>query len=104
MTKKELKRLNRRELLQMLLLQAEENERLREELDQTKALLEDRRIMLSEAGSIAEASLRLHDIFDAAQAAADTYLDNIRSLGTRQKEQRVRMEAEALGIGDLWKD
>lgn len=104
MSAKELKHLNRRELLQMLLLQAEENERLKEELARTKALLEKRSIMLDEAGSIAEASLRLHEIFSAAQAAADTYLENIRALEARQKERCVRQEAEALGVGDLWKE
>lgn len=99
MTKKELKHLSRRELLQMLLLQAEENERLKEELAQARELLEERKIILAEAGSIAEAALRLHDIFDAAQAAADTYLENIRAIGTRRTQPW-----EAPNVDELWKD
>lgn len=102
MTKKELKQLNRRELLQMLLLQVEENARLKDELAEARELLERREIVAKEVGSIAEAALRLHDIFDVAQAAADTYLENIYALGARQKEQRIRRQAEALGLGDLW--
>ena len=100
MTKKDLKHLNRRELLQMLLLQVEENERLKEDLAEARELLEERRIEISEAGSIAEAALRLHDIFDAAQAAADTYLENVRALGTRRRTQAW----EAPDVSDLWKD
>ena len=57
MTDKELRRLSRRELLQMLLEQTSEVERLQAELDKTRAELNDRAIMLESCGNIAEASL-----------------------------------------------
>lgn len=102
MTEKELKRLSRKELLQMMLLQAEENERLQSELDQLRLQLEENRIMLNEAGSIAEASLELHKVFEAAQAAANTYLDNIRRMQSHQQVycqgliERANKEAAAI--------
>lgn len=79
MTEKELRRLSRMDLLEMLLEQSREVERLQKELETVKKQLEDRRIMEQEAGSIAEASLRLNKVFEAAQQAADQYLENIRN-------------------------
>ena len=78
MTDRELHRMKRSELLDLLLTQQEELERLREELAQTRAALEDRNLRKQEAGSIAEAALAVTAIFEQAQKAADLYLENIR--------------------------
>lgn len=77
MTEKELRRLSRMDLLEMLLEQSREVERLQTELETVKKQLQDRRIMEQEAGSIAEAALRLNKVFEAAQQAADQYLENV---------------------------
>lgn len=79
MTDKQLKKLRRVELLEMLLEQTKENDRLREENAQLRSRLESRDIAVQEAGSIAEAALRLNGIFEAAQQAADQYLYNLQS-------------------------
>lgn len=65
MTDKELKRLSRAELLEMLLAQNEENERLKTELAQAQKALDDRRILIDECGTMAEAALKLNGVFDA---------------------------------------
>lgn len=80
MTDKELRRLSRAELLEMLLAQTEENERLRKRLVEVERSLDDRRIEASRAGSLAEASLRLNGVFRAADEAANQYLENVRRL------------------------
>ena len=80
MTDQELRKLSRRDLLELLMSQGRELEALRAELDQAIAALENRKIHLDQAGSIAEAALRLNGVFEAAQAAADQYLENIRRL------------------------
>lgn len=80
MTDKELRRLSRVELLEMLLAQTEENERLRERLDEAEAALNDRRIEIERAGSLAEASLRLNKVFTAADEAARQYLENVQRM------------------------
>ena len=49
--------------------------KLREDMESWKT---SRRIQLVEAGSIAEAALRLNGIFETAQKAADQYLYNLR--------------------------
>lgn len=83
MTDKELRRLSRSELLEMLIAQMEENEKLRSELSKARSELKDRRITLRRAGSIAEAALRLNNVFEAADEAARQYLENVR----RMKEE-----------------
>ena len=87
MNEKDLKKMNRAELLELLLSQSREIERLRDELDRANRKLEKRKIAISESGSIAEASLRLTNIFREAQKAADLYLDNIKMKAGEKLEQ-----------------
>ena len=80
MTDKDLKRLRRGELLEMLIAQSKRMEQMQEELDAARTALASREILLQEAGSIAEASLRINGVFEAAQAAAQQYLENVRRM------------------------
>lgn len=94
MTNQELKKLKRMDLLELLIGQCEENEKLKQELANARKELENRRISLEEAGSIAEASLRLNSVFESAQKAADQYLENIREEYSRQQEACVQIKKE----------
>ena len=94
MTDTELKKLRRRDLLELLVIQERENEGLREQNAQLQKRLEDRTLLLAQAGSIAEESLQVSGVFQAAQEAADRYLENVRLLAQRQEESCCRMEAE----------
>ena len=94
MTDRELRRLSRTDLLELLLAQRRENEQLRCILDQTQAQLADRTIHIDKAGSIAEASLQLSGIFNAAQDSCQYYMDNIRLLSERQTQVCQQMEQE----------
>ena len=79
MNKKELRKLKRTDLFEIMLAQSEEIDRLRAELATLKKQLEDKRILLEKRGTLAEASLVLTNIFEEAQKAADLYLYNIES-------------------------
>lgn len=94
MTERELRRLSRADLLELLVAQRRENEQLRCILDQTQAQLADRTIQIDKAGSIAEASLQLSGIFNAAQDSCQYYMDNIRLLSERQSQVCQQMEQE----------
>ena len=94
MTERELRGLSRTDLLELLLAQRKENEQLRCQLDEAQAQLAERAININEAGSIAEASLKLSGIFEAAQDSCQIYLDNIRQLSERQDVVCRQMEAE----------
>ncbi len=84
MTNKELKKLTRAELLEMLLIQSREKQKLEEELAETRKQLSEKEIRIAESGSIAEAALKLSGVFEAAQRAADQYLENVKR--TAEKE------------------
>ena len=80
MTDKELRRLSRSELLEMMISLTEENEKLKIRLEQAEAQLNDRRILIDKAGSIAEAALQLNRVFEAADRAVQQYLENVRQM------------------------
>ena len=61
-----LKKLKRKDLLEVLLLQNTKIKTLEEELETVKEKLSKKQIILSEAGSIAEASIKLNKIFETA--------------------------------------
>jgi hypothetical protein len=92
MTDKDLKRLRRDELLEMLIAQSKRTEQLERELEEARAALQSRDIFLEEAGSIAEAALRINGVFEAAQAAAQQYLDNIRRISGVRPEAAAEPE------------
>ncbi|MGM9941429.1 MAG: hypothetical protein ACI32N_05505 [Bulleidia sp.] len=83
MAENNLSRLSRRELLEMLVKISEENDALRQKVEDLEKKLNDRTISLSNAGSIAEAALQMNDVFAAAQKSADDYLHNVKVLGNR---------------------
>ena len=85
MKEKDLRKLKRVELLDMLIeqgrlvdAQAEEIKKLKEEREELNRKLEDRKVSLEKAGSIAEASLKIAKVFVAAEDAAKIYLENLR--------------------------
>ena len=96
-----LKKLCRRELLEILVEQSEKIDVLERELSSVRAELEDRRIDISKAGSIAEASLGLNKVFLAAENAAKQYLDNIIRVSGAQEEVCARREEESLKKAEL---
>lgn len=79
MTRKELKKMRRRDLISLLLEISNENALLRTQLSDAQRRLASREIRLTHSGSIAEAALSLNRVFEAAQAAADQYLENIKA-------------------------
>ena len=81
MTDQELRKLSRVELLELLLEEKQENDRLRGQLEKANELLTKRAI---EIDSIAEAALALNGVFEAAQKAADQYLENVRRIAEEQ--------------------
>ena len=93
MTEKELHKLKRGELLEMMLAQSREIDALRAKVRELEEKLADREIRIQESGSIAEAALKLNGIFEAAQAAADQYLENVKNQSQdndkKQHQERI---------------
>lgn len=99
MTEKELRKLGRAELLELLLEQAREFEALEQRLNAAEAALQSRQLQLETCGSIAEASLKLNGVFEAAQKAAEQYQQNVdgcaRRKSARQKAKRRKSSQRA---------
>lgn len=102
---KELRKLKRKDLLEILLDQSRENEdqRLLLAVQKEKILvleqkLHEKRIDIAESGTLAEASLKLNGVFEAAQAAAQQYLDNLKTTDVRcaAMERATKERCEAM--------
>lgn len=78
MNEKDFRKLKRIELYEIMLAQAEEIDALRSELAATKEKLNNKKLKIEHSGSLAEASLKLTNIFEEAQKAADLYLFNLK--------------------------
>ena len=85
MNERTLKRLKKIELYEILLAQSKEIDRLKQELIETQQKLENNQIIIQEAGSLADAALKLTKIFEEAQKAADIYLKNITENDDEEK-------------------
>ena len=72
--------LGKTDMLTLLYEQEKQIQELKEEVENLKNQLEDRTIKMKEAGSIAEASLKINKIFEVAQQAADEYLKSIKKV------------------------
>ena len=92
MTEKELKKLNRYQLLELLILQTERADRLQIRLEETEQQLSNMDLQLFSLGSIAEASLQLKGVFQAAQDAADMYIN-----AAKKRAEEIEEEAREKG-------
>lgn len=104
MTNKELRKMSRAELLEMLIEQMEENQRLETELEQARSELENRRVAVAQSGTMAEAALRLNGVFEAADRAVKQYLENVcRPAGEGEDESQVHpwMDEELTALLEL---
>lgn len=86
MEAKQLHKLRRTDLFELLVSQAEEIESLQAQVKYLQAKLDQKELAMTEAGSLAEASLKINKVFEAAQAAADQYLENVKRLAEEKEE------------------
>lgn len=91
MDNKELRKLGRKDLLEIILAQTKRIEELETELKKTNSELNSKKIAIEESGSIAEAILRLSDIFNVAQTTADKYVNIVKD---NNKKYEIKMQKE----------
>ena len=95
MRDKDLKRLNRRELLEMLIIQTRKVEALEGQLKEASLRLESRELQIKEAGDLAQAVMKLNGIFEAAQNASSQYIENIDIMKERCRKECEDMRSKA---------
>ncbi len=87
MVSKELKKLSRKELVDIIYQLKKNEQELTEQNLALKAELENKRINLSVAGSIAEATVGITGVFTTAQNTADLYLNEIAAMKAETEKQ-----------------
>ena len=92
MTDKELRKLSRSDLLELMLEQSREIDRLQAELEETREALQERNLKIEACGSIAEAAAEVNSLFHAAQKAADMYLLNVQRICAEKAEEAGKTE------------
>ena len=95
MVSKELKNLSRRELVDIIYQMKKNEQLLQDEIASLQEALQDRRVHLSTAGSIAEAALSITNVFSSAQAAADLYLQEVTCMKQETEIQCAKMIDDA---------
>ncbi|MCD8088385.1 MAG: hypothetical protein LUE22_07350 [Oscillospiraceae bacterium] len=78
MADKELRKMNRTELIEIIYALQQNERTLRTENEKLRRELDDKLLRMESAGSIAEAALSLNRVFEDAEAAAKQYLDSLR--------------------------
>jgi hypothetical protein len=95
---RDLRKLNRKELLELLLVQSKRVDRLQAQLASTRAELAEREIRVSTAGTMAEASLALNGVFESIDAAGAQYLENLRNSVERQQRAVARLHDKEIAL------
>lgn len=98
MAEKELRRMNRTELIEIIYALQQNEKNLRDENEDLRQQLEDKILRMENAGSIAEAALSLNHIFEDAQQSAQQYLDSIQAANQEAEQalERARQEADEI--------
>ena len=80
------------ETLEILLEVTEENEELKGEIETLRKKLRSKAMMIENAGSLAEASLKISGVFERAQLAADVYLRNLKRMEKQMKQKQAFLD------------
>jgi cell division septum initiation protein DivIVA len=105
MTDKEFKRLNRSQLIDIIYQLQLKQEELVAENNQLRDQLADKRLRMRQVGNIAEAALEINHVMEAAQSAAEQYIEEILQLRKetetvcRRMLEEARKKADAM-VGD----
>ncbi len=95
MTDRELRKLRRSELLELLIAQGKENAALQEKLLQAEEAAQNREMTIREAGSMANAAVEINDLIGTAQRAVDMYTENIYRVCVEQESKAEQLVGEA---------
>ena len=87
--------LSKNEMMMVMHDQEQEIEKLRAEVAELQAKLDGYEIKVSESGSLAEASVKISGLFEAAQATVSTYVENMKKRDARSEEILADVEKQA---------
>lgn len=85
----------------MLLEQTRRADELQEKLREAEEKLQERTIAIENAGSIANAALKLNKVFEAADAAVAQYIESVKKMGGAAHMTEVPKAAEGDKLSEL---
>lgn len=94
MINKELKHLSRKELVDIIYQLKKNEEELEAVIESQKKELQEKKIRLSMAGSIADAAMSVTNVFSTAQMTADLYLQEIAFMKEETEKECERKTQE----------
>lgn len=94
MVTRDVKKLSRKDLLELLVELSEENDTLKKKIKYLENELESRKIKANEIGNIAEAALKLNAVFESAQKACDDYVRNVKEQTDEKCAALIKMANE----------
>lgn len=92
MTDRELRKIRREELLEIMLKQEDELGQLREQLQEAEEKIKIREAELQKLSTIAEEALKVSGIFATAQAAADAYVEKMEKEASENQRTKFCRE------------
>ena len=95
MISKELKKMSRRELVDIIYQLKKNDQEKQEQIAALEEALQEKRIRLDVAGSIAEAAMDVTQLFATAQRTADLYLSEIAAMKEETEKACAKILDEA---------
>ena len=92
---KELRKMSRTELIEIIYALKTSEDDLNKKNETLETQLNQHKIDIEEAGSIAEAAFKLNDVFGVAQSAADDYLNSIKEVNAKAEQILTKAQEEA---------
>lgn len=94
MKQKELKRMSRGELVEIIYAMKKREIELTKQIEELEEKLNDKVVKVEKAGSLADAAFELSGVFVAAQQAAEIYLRSLAAAAEQAEEERAQLKHE----------
>lgn len=111
MDERQLRKLKRSQLLEILYAQNEKIDQLQEENEKLKEQLSSKLLEMKKAGSLAEQAVKITGLFEKAQEAANLYLQNVYRIegmgagrGSEQASQSRMQVEQARQPEAIWQE
>lgn len=90
--------LSKNEMMMVMHDQEQEIERLKAKVAELQATINNYEIKVEESGTLAEASAQINNLFEAAQATVETYLENMRKREEKSEALLADVQKQAESI------
>ena len=87
--------LSKNEMMMVMHDQEQEIEKLKAQVSELQTALDNYDVIVNESGTLAEASAQINELFEAAQATANTYLEGIKKKAQQSESALADVEKEA---------